>query len=287
MRSLLVTSLLLIGTALAPLTVRPLAAQELGSFEWQAATPVSQGMSDEKLAALQTSLAEHKTKGILVIRNDRIVLEWYAEGHSASAKHYTASMAKALVGGMAVAVAMSYGRLKLDDKASRFVPAWRDDAKKSQITIGQLGSHTSGLADTDQEGVPHEKLPGWMGEFWKRQAPPGDPFSISRDQTPLASEPGANFQYSNPGIAMLGYAVTGALASQTADAPPKDLRSVLRERASIWIRSRGTPRSCRSSRSSSRSPPRMQVRWRAIASIVSLASSAVWPAMARRSSSRS
>ena len=31
------------------------------------------------------------------IRNDKIIYEWYAEGHSASAKHYTASMAKAII----------------------------------------------------------------------------------------------------------------------------------------------------------------------------------------------
>lgn len=51
-------------------------------------------------------------------------------------------------------------------------------------------------------------------------------FSISRDKTPQLFEPGARFQYSNPGIAMLGYAITASLRSQ----PNQDMRSLLRDR---------------------------------------------------------
>ena len=66
-------------------------------FEWQTAEPESQGMSSAKLEEMRASLAEGGTKALLVIRNDRIVCEWYAEGHGRDGKHYTASMAKALV----------------------------------------------------------------------------------------------------------------------------------------------------------------------------------------------
>ena len=71
-----------------------------------------------------------------------------------------------------------------------------------------------------------EQLTGWQGDFWKRLPPPRDPFTISRDQTPLVFDPGDGRQYSNPGIAMMGYAVTAALR----DAPIKDVRTLLRER---------------------------------------------------------
>jgi CubicO group peptidase (beta-lactamase class C family) len=53
-----------------------------------------------------------------------------------------------------------------------------------------------------------------------------DPFTISRDTAPVVFTPGEEFRYSNPGIAMLVYAVTAALR----DAPQKDLRTLLRER---------------------------------------------------------
>lgn len=195
-------------------------------FEWQAAAAESQGMSTARLEALWEGLKVGNTTGLIVVRNDRVVFERYAEGWDAARKHYTASMAKAVVGGVSLAVAVSDGRIALDDQAARFVPSWNNDPRKASITVRQLGSHTSGLDDAEEEGVPHEKLTGWKGAFWKPEAPPNDPFTIARDKVPLVFDPGQKMHYSNPGIAMLGYTITAALK----DAPEKDLRSVLRDR---------------------------------------------------------
>ena len=49
------------------------------------------------------------------------------------------------------------------------------------MTLRQLGSHTSGLADAEVQNLPHDKLTGWQGDFWKRLDPPRDPFTIARD----------------------------------------------------------------------------------------------------------
>ena len=51
-------------------------------FEWQTATPESQGLSGPKLDALKDQLAQRKTRALLVIRNDTIVYEWYAAGNT-------------------------------------------------------------------------------------------------------------------------------------------------------------------------------------------------------------
>jgi CubicO group peptidase (beta-lactamase class C family) len=198
----------------------------LWGFEWQLSDPESQGLSRHELDALQTSLADKNTKALLIVRNDRVVWEWYATGHSRTKTHYSASTAKALVGGVALAVAISDGRIALDDRVSRFVPQWRNDRHKAKITIRHLGSHTSGLADAENGDRPHEQLTGWQGDFWKRLPPPRDPFTISRDLTPVLFEPGTRRQYSNPGIGMLSYAITAALQ----DASEKDLRTLLRAR---------------------------------------------------------
>ena len=195
-------------------------------FEWQTATPESHGMAKEKLDALKDVLAARQTKAFLVIRNDRVVYEWYAPDHSAAKTHGTASLAKAIVGGLSLGVALTDGRLALDDKAAKFVPQWKDDPRKSQITIRHLGSHTSGLEDAEADKLPHEQLTGWKGNFWKRLDPPQDPFSISRDQTPALFNPGAKLQYSNPGIAMLTYCVTAAIR----EGAHKDIRTLLGER---------------------------------------------------------
>jgi CubicO group peptidase (beta-lactamase class C family) len=195
-------------------------------FEWQTATPQSEGFSAAKLAELHTELAERATQGFILIRDDRIIDEWYGPGFSVKVKHGTASMAKAIVGGVALAVAINDGRIHLDDPAYRYIPQWRDDPGKSLITIRHLGSHTSGIMDADPDNLIHAQLPSWKGEFWRQLPVPDDPFTLARDRAPLLFQAGARFHYSNPGIAMLGYAVTSALR----DAPQKDIRTLLRER---------------------------------------------------------
>jgi CubicO group peptidase (beta-lactamase class C family) len=206
----------------ATLQTRPLAGSpSRQSFEWQTATADSQSMSADALDTLKNRLAA-SSKALLIVRNDRVVYEWYADGHSAAAKHYTASMAKAIVGGLSVGVALTDSRIALDDTIAGYVPQWKSDPRKSRITVRQLGSHTSGLEDAEADSLPHEKLTGWKGDFWKRLQPPDDPFTIARDRTPVLFDPGDRFQYSNPGIAMLTYALTAAVGS--------DIRTLLRDR---------------------------------------------------------
>jgi CubicO group peptidase (beta-lactamase class C family) len=195
-------------------------------FEWQTAAPQSEGFSEAKLAELHTLLAAHATQDFILIRDDRIIDEWYAPGFSAKVKHGTASMAKAIVGGVALAVAIGDGRIRLDDPASQYIPQWRGDPQKALITIRNLGSHTSGIADADPDNLSHPALPAWRGEFWRQLPVPHDPFTLARDRAPLLFRAGARFHYSNPGIALLGYAVTASLR----DAPQKDIRTLLRVR---------------------------------------------------------
>ena len=198
------------------------------TFEWKTETPEHHGFTTAKLDALRDQLVAHKTKIFLLVHDDRIIYEWYGPEQSATKPHYTASMAKALVGGTSVAVALSDGRFTLDTPASKFVPQWRNDPVKSKITFRQLGSHTSGIDDAEEDGKPHNQLTGWKGDFWKRLPVPRDPFTLARDEAPMRFAPSEGRIYSNPGIAMLSYATTAALVA--ANAPEKDLRTVLRER---------------------------------------------------------
>jgi CubicO group peptidase (beta-lactamase class C family) len=193
---------------------------------WRPAAPESAGFSATKLEAWRTNLAGRDSKALLVIRRDAIVCEWYAPDHGAAKTHYTASLAKALFGGLSLAVALSDGRLALDDPAAKYLPSWASDSRKSRITLRHLGSHTSGIDDAEADGLPHDKLTGWKGDFWKRRPVPEDPFTLAHDRAPLRFEPGEQMQYSNPGIALLTWCVTAAFR----DAPQPDIRSLLRER---------------------------------------------------------
>jgi CubicO group peptidase (beta-lactamase class C family) len=208
-----------------PAVQRP--GEKVADFvDWATATPESQGMSGARLEALWQELQAHHTTGFLVIRNDAVVFERYTSGWNRTTKHGTASLAKALVGGVSLMTAMTDRRIAPDDLASRYVPQWRADPRKRAITVRQLATHTSGIEDAEADDLPHAQLTGWKGEFWQSLAPPRDPFTLARDAAPVLDKPGKQERYSNPGMAMLSYCITASLRG----APDADLRSLLRHR---------------------------------------------------------
>src|SRR6266851_1679570 len=98
--------------------------------DWTTVSPQAAGFDPAKLEVWRSNLAAHRTSGLIVIRRGRIALEWYASGWDADRPHGTASMAKALVGGVSLAVAMSDGRISPDDLASKYIPGWSTDPLK-------------------------------------------------------------------------------------------------------------------------------------------------------------
>jgi hypothetical protein len=84
-------------------------------------TPERLGMSRAALNAWKDRLAALKTTALLVIRHDKIVYEWYAEGHGPDRKQGTASLAKAIVGGTSLMVALE-DRFACDGPAKRIGP---------------------------------------------------------------------------------------------------------------------------------------------------------------------
>jgi len=193
------------------------------AFDWQSSKPEEQGMSASQLDALVEILRSHSTAGVLIIRHDRVVCEWYSEKLGPDQKHYTASLAKALTGGMSLVLALHDGWLQIDDPADRYIPAWRNDPTRAGITIRHLATHSSGIEDAEVSGMGHFESGGWKTRFWKQDP---DPFTIARDWAPMKFKPGAAFEYSNPGMAMLSYAITAALQKSEH----KDVRTYLRER---------------------------------------------------------
>jgi CubicO group peptidase (beta-lactamase class C family) len=204
------------------------------AFQWKNTRPESQGMSSQKLDEMKNVLAKKGTKKLLIIKNNKVVYEWFASGWEDSArKHYSASLAKALVGGMSLLTAMDDSYITLDEPAFNYIPQWKKNGLKSTITIRHLATHTSGIEDAEASeeekkemtngSDKHMELPGWKGQFW-RQEP--DPFLMARDSAPVIFTTGTKYAYSNPGIAMLTYAVTASLK----DSPYSDVRTYLKER---------------------------------------------------------
>ena len=184
---------------------------------------VREGLDVANLEELKDRLAARQTTGLLVRRHNQPIYEWYAPGWGPQRRHYTASMAKSLVGGMSLLVALNDRRLSADDPAWKYIPQWKHDHLKRQITIRQLATHTSGLEDAEEGGKPHSKLAGWKGDFWKRKP---SPFWIAIHETPVVHTPGTKFAYSNPGFAALAYAITASLRG----APQPDIKTLIKER---------------------------------------------------------
>jgi CubicO group peptidase (beta-lactamase class C family) len=216
-------------------------------FVWPTAAPENQGLSAAKLDALRDDLADRRTKTLLVVQHDQIIFEWYAPGCGPHVRHYTASLAKALVGGVSLMLALNDGRLGIDDAAWLYIPAWKNDPAKRKITIRHLATHSSGIEDATTAGKGHLDQGGWKADFWRQawrdwghdSADTGEsggtttqagdldnPFSVALYQAPVIFAPGTQYAYSNPGMAALAYAVTASLRG----APQSDIYALLKQR---------------------------------------------------------
>jgi len=176
--------------AAAPGTVWP-------DSNWAAATPESQGMDAGKLNALRDYLESRQTREALVIRHGRIVGEWYWRGASAETKLPVFSVTKSITS-TAAGMLVDSGKLRLDEPAADFIPAWRDDDRKA-ITIRHLLSMTSGLK--------HEEY----GYFFRQ-----DQLKQSLAQ-PLESPPGTKWEYNNIACNCLSEIVSKASGMELAD----------------------------------------------------------------------
>lgn len=194
------------------------ASANQSEFEWKKASPESQGMSSEKLDNMWYTLKKKRTHALIIIRNDHIVFERYANGYSRTKKHSTAGLARSLVGGISLLVALNDGLIGIDEPACKYIPQWRQNPIKSKITIRHLATNSSGIP----HGTPKTEKGTWKEKFWKRE----HPFTIARDYAPVIFEPGTNYMYSGPGYAMLSYAITASLKGE----PYEDIYNLLKER---------------------------------------------------------
>lgn len=191
--------------------------------EWESVPAENGGVDARALDELRDDLASRGTSSLLIVRHGRIVYEWYAPHAAVDQGLGTASLAKSLVGGMALLVSLSDGRIGLDDPVSQYLPEWADDPLRSKITVRHLATHSSGLEDAKEPGVPHGNLRGWKGEFWRRDS---DPFRLVLEHAQPRFRPGSAFSYSSTGFAALGYAITASVRGAADDG----IRGLLRRR---------------------------------------------------------
>ncbi|MCA9284163.1 MAG: beta-lactamase family protein [Phycisphaerales bacterium] len=179
------------------------------------ATPESQGMRADSLAALDKVVQEFVDRNyvvgaeLVVVKNGHLVHQavFGLRDREADAPWTPntvcniRSMTKALTGA-AAEILIDRGQLALDDPVSKFLPGF-DNERSRSITIDQLMSHRSGLPLTIMTKI--------------------DEFSDLRAQANAVgergpeSEPGSKFWYSDAGADALG-AVVEVVSGQRLDA---------------------------------------------------------------------
>src|SRR3982750_4788939 len=86
---------------------------------------------------------------MLVMQNGKTVFEHYANGGGAEMRCKIFSGTKSFWG-IAALCAVRDGLIKLDDRVADTIPEWKNDARKSLITVRQLLNQTDGI-----EPAPH------------------------------------------------------------------------------------------------------------------------------------
>ena len=198
------------------------------SVVWDTATPAAVGIDASRLDSLQADLAARGTTAFVLVRDGRLVREWYASEYSPDRFQYTAALAKAMIGSMALLTMASDGLVGLDDKVADHVPAWRQDPWKREATLRQLASHAAGLDNVhfpspDEADSVLAQVPDWKRQYFEQ---PENRFQMAIASVPLLFEPGTAHRYSGIGY----YALAYTLATVLHEHDGEDLRHYLGRR---------------------------------------------------------
>lgn len=235
-RRLITLAAVFIAIAAGSISLLTASSWRISNSQWEkAGSPWKIDLVDPKSSAgkiLLDAAQKSETSALIVVKNGRLVFEyyrglsfkpgrrWWAFFQGPTRRYGTASLAKPLVGSMALLVAVSDGLIDLEDPAAQYIEGWSGDATRSAITLGQLASHSSGLPHGRKRG---RNRPDWEIAFWSNRTDLFD--RVLEDARPVF-EPGTGYRYSGPAWAVLGYAVTKAIANTPTD----NIRSLLLQR---------------------------------------------------------
>ncbi len=121
--------------------------------DWETLDPEQLGWCPDKLAELQVLLEDKNTKAFLILKNGRMVAEWYMNGHGQDSLWYWASAGKTLTTYL-IGKAQEENLLDIRQPTSDFLgEGWTSlpPAQEQQVTVWHQLTMTAGLDD----GVPN------------------------------------------------------------------------------------------------------------------------------------
>jgi len=178
------------------------------SYNWQTATPESQGLNSNILSiASGAALNTNYVRSLLVVRNGYLIFEKYYNGFDKNDAHHVHSVSKSFMSAI-VGVAYKENYLQnLDQKILDFFPEYITedlDPRKHDITIKHLLTMTPGFSWEESSSA-------WTGYSYSRN---WIEYAINLT---LIHNPGEKWLYCTPGTNLLSGIVTKATGMTTKE----------------------------------------------------------------------
>ena len=197
------------------------------SQKWRTATPESQGIDSDALAAALSQVSEKHlgVHSLLVIRHGYAVVDATVYPYDGTAPHDLASVTKTVTS-VLTGVAVAQKLIKLDQPLLPLFPKESPadaDAQKKKITIENMLRMESGLdcgyAPGERELEQMKRSANWVQ------------FALS---LPMKYDPGTHSAYCSPGYHLLGSAIGAAAHTSEAEFGKKYLFDPLGIHGVVW-----------------------------------------------------
>lgn len=158
----------------------------IGSDTWETVSPESLGYDTSKISALYSFLDDGKTRGFLLLKDGKIVLEHYAgkdllnlTDFNANTNWYWASAGKTLTAFM-VGKAQEDNYLNISDKTSKYLGKWTEltQEQEDKITVRHQLTMTSGLDDSGNVDCTEQKCLTYKADAGTRWAYHNAPYTL-------------------------------------------------------------------------------------------------------------
>lgn len=137
---------------------QPLYFPPLSGSVWDTLSPVSQGWCQPRIDSLYNYLQIKNTKGFVVLKNGKIVLEKYFGTYTVDSAFYWASASKSMAS-FITGIAQQKGLININNPVSQYLgTGWTSApiAKENLITVKHLLKMTSGLDDSPPSPCDNE-----------------------------------------------------------------------------------------------------------------------------------
>lgn len=213
----------LLAVAAAAATAGPAlaAAYWPGAGGWTTQDAGEAGFDEGRLGAALDAAMAARSRGLLALRDGRIVAERYASGWGVDRTMDVASVGKSLLA-VLLGMAIEDGHIRgLDQPAAAFIPQWLG-TPKAAITLRHLLSMTSGL---DDAGLAVRDVAG-------------DQFAINAAAV-LKDPPGTRWRYNTPAYHLLFHVLARAAGEPLEAYAQRRLLGPLGMVNTTWLTSPG------------------------------------------------